>query len=280
MANETEYSNIITVAAYVEAEVAPYFRSTAIMPNLVRAFNFDPGSNSKKLPKAGSLVAEIVAESAEATVREYTESSATLSAEKGKVLVELSDEEMEFAARSKDTFTQEQGRALADKFDSDAMALFAGFSNSVGSTGVDLTIAVVQQGFYTLRLNKIPRPYVCAFSPKAVLDLATAIVASSASIWTNPEQISLINGEAQTNGLAGKILGSDVYESTNITLATDHICAIFNPLYALAAGYKGGFKVETERNLSKGTTEMATTFFHDLTEYNDAAGVKVIAGNA
>lgn len=280
MANETEYSNYITLAAYVDSKLGPYFRASNIMSNLTASFNFSNQSKVLDLPKAGSVTAATVAESTEASNSEYTETKVTLTAAKVVVLSELSEESMKFASANPQFLTQQQAQAISAKFDTDCMALFDGFSVSVGSTGVNIDLADLKEATYKLRLSSIPGPYVYIMHPTAVHDIQTEMVAATTSVWSNQSEISLIGGQPGVNGYVGNIFNVNVFESTNIesiNSAADWGCACISPQFALAVGYSGGFETKLEENISKGTIEVKTTLYYDVKEYYDLAGVLMLA---
>lgn len=284
MANETEYSNYITVAEWVEANIQPYFRSAAIMPNLVHTVQIPRGSKSIKLRKAGSLAATAKTESTDHSNAEYTESSpATLTLAAVKVYTEVSDEAIRHAGADLDALTAEAGRAVAQKFDTDAMALFDALNGGtqVGTSGADCSPQILLQANYTLQAQNIPGPYVYVLHPVQIYDVQDDILASSASLWSNPATLDILGGQAPSdNGLRGSFLGNAVYQSTNVESVNtnaDWAGAHFSPQYALAAGFEQGGQllVEFDKNIKKGVMAMAVTLWYDVKEYSDIAGVSI-----
>lgn len=284
MANETEFSNFITVAAFVEANVQPHFRSAAIMPNLMHTVQIPRGSNASKLRKAGSLTATAKTESTDQANAEYTESSPnTLTLAAVKVYVELSDEAVRHGNADINALAREAGLAVAQKFDTDAMALFDAFNGgtAVGTSGVDCSPQVLLQANYTLQAQNIPGPYVYVLQPVQIYDVQDDILAASASLWANPAMLDIMGGQAPSdNGLRGSFLGNAVYQSTNVESVNtnaDWAGAHFSPQYGLAAGFETGGQllVEFDKNIKKGVYEMAVTLWYDVKEYSDVAGVSI-----
>jgi hypothetical protein len=279
MANETLYALYTTVAAYVAAFTGPYFRAATVAANNVRALNFIPGSSSIKLPKSGALSAATVAENTAASNSQYSETSVTLTAAKVMVLTELSVEAMEFAKANPDFIAQEQGRAIAAKFDTDALALADGFSNTSGATTTALTIAKIQTALLKLQLGNVPGPYVGMLHPKSVNDVRSDLVASTASVWTNPAEIGLMGGQPQQNGFSGNILGLPIFQTTNtksVNTAADWANVVLSPQYAIAAAFHKDVVVDTQWDVTKKTLKICSHLFYDVKEYYDAAGIYLI----
>lgn len=283
MASETEYSNYQTVAAYVEAGITPHFRARAIMPNLMKAVNFQPGSASVKLRKAGSLTATAATESTAHSTSEYTETSPnTLTAAEVKVYTELSDKAIIFGGANVDDITAEAGRAIADKFDADAMALFDALNGGtvIGTSGADLTPALLVQAAYTARAGNTPGMLAYALHPVQVYDVQDDIVASGASVWTNPAMLDFLSGQRPAeNGLRGMFFGVPVYESTNtesLNTAADWGGACFDVSNALAYLIAGGVRVKIGYNVKSGLTEIGVTFWYDVKENSDTSGVAIV----
>lgn len=284
MANETEYSNLVTVAAYVEAGIQPHFRSAAIMPNLMHVVQIPRGSNSVKLRKSGSLVATGKTEATDHANAEYTETSpATLALTAVKVYCEISDEAIRHGNADLDALTQEAGKAVGQKFDTDAMALFDALNGGtqVGTSGADCSPQILLLANYTLQAQNIPGPYAYVLHPVQIYDVQDDILAASASLWANPVMLDIMGGQSPAdNGLRGSFLGNPVYQSTNtesVNGDADWAGALFSPQYALAAGFEigGQLVVEFDKNIKKGVTEMSVTLWYDVKEYSDVAGVSI-----
>lgn len=283
MANETEYSNYITVAAYLDTAIAPVFRSAAVMPNLVHLVNFKNDSDSVKLRKRGSVTATAGAESTAHAISEYTETSpATLTAAEVKVYVELSDKALMFANASVDDLAQEAGLAIAQKFDQDAMALFNSFAGgtNIGTSGSDLTPALMLQASYTVRAQSVGGQLVYVLHPVQLYDVQDDVLSSAASVWSNETKLEFLNGQPpQSNGYAGSFLNIPIFESTNtesLNASADWGGACFNPQYALAAGFASGVRTRIGYNVRSGLTEIGVSLWYDVKEYQDVAGVGIV----
>lgn len=280
MANETLYSNFITVAAYVDAHIIPVLRAKVIMPMFCRIVNLDNGSNSKQLRQKNAQTAVVVAEATAATAAVYQHTSpATLLAKKCVVVNEPSEESEKFAGASLSEITAEQGEACAAKVDVDAMALFAGFSNTVGVSGADLTVAQLIQAAYFVRAADAGAPIVYVLHPMQTYDVQKEIVASSAPVWSNPALVSLLQAAPQANGYRGTFMGADVYDSTRVATANggaDRAGACLVPGVALALANIGGTDTIVQDSVLKRTKLVSTDLYYDVKEAVDGAGCAII----
>lgn len=282
MALETEYSNYITVAAYLDSAIAPVFRSAAIMPNLVHLVNFQAKSDSVKLRKAGSVSATAATESTVHATSEYTETSpATLTAAEIKVYMEISDKALKFGGADLQALARECGVACAQKFDTDALALLDSLNGGtqVGSSGVDCTPGVLLQASYTVRAANVPGPLVYVLHPVQIYDVQDDLINTTASAWSNETMLTLLNGQPPlSNGFAGSFMNIPVYQSTlteSVNAGADWAGGCFSPQYALAAGFAGGVETKLGYNVAKGVTEIGVSMWYDVKEYNDSAGVSI-----
>lgn len=280
MANETEYANITQVAAWVSANTAPHFRAASVMLPLITTETLRPGSKSFKFTQKGSLSMSVVAESSAASKSEYTETAVTLALQKGVVYWELTHEIEEYSDRAMLTeLTQEAGQAAAEKFDTDALALLDGFSNSVGSTGVDLTPAVFKQAAYIARLNDNPASLTAVLHPTQTSDIEDDILTSTAVVYGNPELQQLLSQQRPMGGYRGTFLGVPIFETTNaegINTNADWSGAIFSR-YALAAIVGSGFKFTVSPNVPNSTREASLIMDYQVGEFVDVAGCGIVS---
>lgn len=283
MANETEYSNYQTVAAYLAAEISPHFRSKVVMPNLMKGFNFQNKSDSIKLRKAGSVTATTATESTDHAVSEYTETSPnTLTAAEVKVYMEVSDKARAFGGADINALVAECGAAIAQKFDTDALALADALNGGtvVGTTTVDATPANLVEAAYIVRANNVPGPIAYVLHPAQERDVKDDIIASTGTPWSNTQYLDILGGQQPANnGFRGTFFDVPVYISTNTeSLNTNAdwggVCLDVNE--ALAYGVYGDIMVDIGYNVKKGVTEIGVRLWYDIKEYNDTAGVAIV----
>jgi N4-gp56 family major capsid protein len=163
------------------------------------------------------------------------------------------------------------GNAIATKMDTDLVALFDGFSTSLGSTTTELTAAYLFQAAATLRANKAPGRLVGVFHPYQVY----ALKANLTNTFANPNGGDLQN-EAMRSGYVGTIAGIDIYESANVTVdgSGDSKGCVFAP-EAMALAMKRDFNIEYERDASIRGWELNATAIYGVGELDDSYGVEM-----
>lgn len=277
MANETEFSNFTTVAAYVAANVAPHFRDSVVTEPWITVEEPTPGSSSKKFNQRGSLTANVTSESAAATKSEYTENSVTLTLQKAVVYVELSHEAESYQSGSKlQELVSEAGMACAEKFDADALALAAGFSTSVGSTGVDSANTDIKTAAYNLRLAKQIGQIAAFLHPTQVNNIGDDIIASTTVVHGTPGFQELL--DMQPKSFEGRYLGIPIFSSTNVPSANANAdwLGLMCSKYAIAALKKPTFTVNVGYNVASSLHELAVIMDYQVGEWQDEAGVGIL----
>ena len=94
--------------------------------------------------------------------------------------------------------------------DQDIIALFDGFSTSLGSAGTEITAADIFKAAATLRNAKAPGNYGGGIHPSHAYQLSAKLT----NTFANP------NGRHKTKRcvrLQGSLAGVDIYQSANIT---------------------------------------------------------------
>lgn len=293
MANETTYASNSVIAAALDAQIAPMFTSAAVMPRLVAAFNMGGETNSRarQLPKSGTITAAVVSESSAATAQTLTDTAVTLTLQKAVVVTKPTKEAIKFAQQGTNTNRHASlaAQACGVKFDTDAMALFTGFSQGVDCTS-SATVALMQQAAYLVRAGNIPSGRLaCVVHYKQMYQLGNDIRTSTGAFYGNPQAPvanESVSGNTTVPGFKGISFGIEMYETglTTIDVAPtpdDNVGAVFCPDWAIAALYPTGDmpSFETELDGSVGflesVTHIKTTMWYQLAEYNDAAGVRL-----
>jgi N4-gp56 family major capsid protein len=163
------------------------------------------------------------------------------------------------------------GNAIATKMDTDLIALFDGFSTSLGSTTTELTAAYLFQAAATLRANKAPGRLVGVFHPYQTY----ALKANLTNTFANPNGGDIQN-EAMRSGYVGTIAGIDIYESANVSVdgSGDAKGCVFAP-EAMALAMKRDFNIEYERDASIRGWELNATAIYGVGELDDSYGVEM-----
>jgi len=163
------------------------------------------------------------------------------------------------------------GNSIATKMDTDIIALFDGFSTSLGAAAQEVTVADLFKAAATLRNAKVTGPIYAVVHPYHAYQLS----ANLTNTFANPNGGDLQN-EAMRNGFVGSIAGIDVFQSANITVDGngDAKGAVFAP-EAMCIAMKRDFNLETERDASNRAFELNATAVYGVGELDDSYGVEM-----
>ena len=177
-------------------------------------------------------------------------------------------------------FAAELGKALANKIDADLLASASSFTNSVGTSGADMTENDFLSAIYTLELGNGKGPFVAVLHPYQVSNLRRAIAASTGAVWGGPST------PAADLGSLGTLYGVDIVQSTNcasVNVNADRM-GVMMPLgnqSGLAYVLKTGAKTEFQRDASLRATEIVVTavYGHGCVNAAASGGVKIITNH-
>ena len=272
--NDVSYSAIITDDVYDALMAA------VVTPPLLDQFDImGSASNTVQVPKADKFTAADLTEGVEVANTALTTASITITAAEIGIqatvtdVLEVSDIPAAHGAR-----LRQLGRALGDKMDVDITALFSGFSSTVGSTTVNITLANLLEGIYTLEAADAASlgPLVAVLHPRQTADLRTELEADAASIYTSESDSALSKANA---GYFGSWFGIDIFQSTNVptaNAAADYAGGLFVANYALGMVKKWDARVETLRWAPIRGFVLVATAMYGVGEVEDSAGVKVV----
>lgn len=274
--NDTVYSAIIADM------VLDALMAHVVTPPLLRKFDLsNQPSKSVDVPKADSFTAAAVAEGVELANTALTTAKVTGTAGEVGIMATITDVlEVSDIAAAHGARLRQLGRSIADKVDVDITALFSGFSNSVGSTTVDLALADILEAIYTLEAANAPKPYVGVLHPVQISDIRTALSTAGATPFhSNGIQAGTNEFGPAGPGFAGEWFGIPLYFSTNVPTANvgaDRAGGIFTANYALGMVEKWASKlVPMYWPPIRGWVLVATANY-GVFEIEDSAGVAVI----
>ena len=158
-------------------------------------------------------------------------------------------------------YATEMGKALANKIDTDVLAEVADFTNSVGTTTVNMTHQDYLDAIFTLENGNAVGPFVTVLHPVQIADLRTSLTTSGLATWDASQNAAI--------GAMGSLFGRDIVSSTNcaaVNTAADRQ-GVMMPL-----GFNSGLvwmskrmaRTEFERDASLRATEIVVT-----AEYGD-----------
>jgi hypothetical protein len=185
-------------------------------------------------------------------------------------------------------------RILTTAVESDCVSLFPGLSNSVGSSGSDLTVAqaVAAADGIRERGNRAPDGVVYVLDDQAYNDLRDGCIATGTSWAVFPQVAATMLGieKGAKNGLDGGPVmwfrGFPVYASglcNTANTAADVVSACFthstpaNDTFAtFSLVDKRAFRVETQRDASLRASEVVFSQRIAVGETSDSSGTKLV----
>jgi hypothetical protein len=262
-------SRLIIDAAYAEA----------VMPSLTRVADISNESTlTVEFPKWPLLTASDLTEGTDASNTAVNTTSTSVAADEAGIMITVTDMLLNSAGiGGLEPYATELGKALANKIDTDLLAEVSDFSNSVGTTGVDMTEANFLEAIYTLEAGNATGPFACVLHPIQVNDLRVALSATTGAIWGGP------SAPAADLGAFASLYGVDVYKSTNcasVNIDADRQ-GFMGPVgnqSGLAYVLKTGARTEMQRDASLRATEIVVTALYGDECVNPASngGVAII----
>ena len=259
------FVNIVAQARFTAEE-------QSLMRNLVTIYNIEAQAGTTvQVPKYPAIAAGDLTEGTDMSSTTVSTSSVSIAVGEVGAQVLLTDMAAMGAGNPADELGTVLGNAIATKMDKDIIALFDGFSTSLGATTTELTAAYLFQAAATLRANKAPGRLVGVFHPYQTY----ALKANLTDTFANPNGGDLQN-EAMRNGYVGTIAGIDIFESANVTVdgSGDAKGAIFAP-EAIAVAMKRDFEIEPQRDASNRAFELNATAVYGVGELDDSYGVEM-----
>jgi N4-gp56 family major capsid protein len=280
MSNETTTTtaNDLVYSSIISKEIIEAAWSALVCLPLVKEYDISAQPTlALDIPVWVAVSASAVNEASDLSNSAMSTNKVTLTASEVGVMITLTDKlSYSDILGNIDAYAEQLGKALADKIDTDLAALFAGFSGTAGSTGVDITEADFLTAIYTLENGDAPKPYVAVLHPRQVADLRTAIASSSASLHSLQRSGDLVSNQA---GFAYNLYNVDVYQTTNVATANtsaDRCGAMMSKGQALGIVWKQAAKTELQRDASLRATEVVVTSCYGVGELVDAYGVKIV----
>jgi N4-gp56 family major capsid protein len=269
--NDVSYSAIIT------DEVKDALMAVVVTPALLDFYDLaGQASKAVQVPKADKFTAAALTEGTEVANTALTSASVTGTAAEIGIMATITDVlEVSDIPAAHGARLRQLGRAIGDKLDVDITALFSGFSTSVGSSGVNITLANLLDGIYNLEVNDAAGlgSLVAVLHPRQTADLRTELEADAASIYTSKSDGSISKSMA---GYFGNWFGIDIFQSTNVVdNATNVIGALFVRDYALGMVQKWAARVEAMRWPPIRGWVLVATAMYGVFEIEDSAGVDV-----
>ena len=167
-----------------------------------------------------------------------------------------------------------------------------GFTSTVGTSGVDMTVDDFFSAQFTLTLASVPGPYICILHPRQLADLQSSLRAEAGPNQYVAATQDMLNIKGQ--GFSGMFNGVDIFVSSKVPTANagaDRAAGMFG--YG-AVGYAEGspfaitgaggivapagtpIVVEFERDASSALTKIIGNYYVGVAKLQDSMGVSII----
>lgn len=307
MANEVYYSGLTSsarISAVLSQTIAVKLYDTASLINhpSILKINAAPGSTAVQVPVIswGADAMASVAENASVSNTGLTTTAATLTLARQALRRQVSDLAQATAQGvpldvTIDNIATDMVAAWNKRGTAMIGALASGFSNSVGSTGVDLSVTTFYNAIFSLQLTANSGQFVAILHNQQINDLMSSIRGEGGAIQYRADA----QGVLSTKGVAARFrfLEVDFYQSSRVATANagaDRQGAMFS---AGAFGYKLGnvdeiinqgmvnpadilirspeMFVERSRDAANGLSKMILNFYPGVAEIEDLRAVAI-----
>lgn len=303
MANEVYYSGLTSsarVSAVLSQTIAIKLYDTASLVNhpSILKINAAPGSTAVQVPVIswGADGMAAVAENASASNTALTTSAATITLARQALRRQISDLAQATAQGvpldvTVDNIATDMVAAYNKRATTMITALASGFSNSVGSTGVDLSVTNFYAAIFSLQLTANSGQFVAVLHNQQINDLMSSLRSE-----TGPGQYLAATQEmlvAKGPGFKGQLFGVDIFGSNTVATANagaDYLGMMFAPnaigmATASVSPIMGSttvqpvspVTVEFERDASNGSTIIVGSVLAGVAEIDDAKGVGILS---
>jgi N4-gp56 family major capsid protein len=260
------FANIILQARFTAEE-------ESLMLGLVTRYDIgNQAGKTVQVPKYPAITAGALTEGTDMSSTTVSTTSQTITVSEVGAQVILTDLAAMGAGNPAEELGTVLGNAIATKIDKDLIALFDGFSSSLGGAGTEITVADLMKAAATLKTNKARGQMAAVVHPWHAYQLK----ANLTNTFVNPNGGDLQN-DAMRNAFVGQIGGIDIYESSNVSIdgSDDAKGAVFVP-EALAIAMKRDFNLETQRDASLRAFELNATAIYGVGELDDSYGVEML----
>ena len=273
MANESTSSTLSELYTEIVAEAQFVASEKSIMRNLVKNYAITGGGKAVEVPVYAQVSASAVAEATDLSNTAIDPSSVTITASEVGVMTTLTDLARNSAPRNvAGDIGKLFGEALARKQDADLLALFDGFSVTLGDGTGAISPAVIFNALSTLRANSLPaNECAVVLHPKIAYDLKSGLTNTFAGLDTEN------SNEALRSGFVGTLAGMPIFETSNMAntgTAGDYKGGAFHK-DALAIAMMQDVKIETQRDASLRADEIVATSVYGVGEIHDSYGVEL-----
>lgn len=301
MANEVYYSGLsgnARVSAVLSQLIATKLTDTASLvghPSIMQ-ITAAPGSTTVQIPVIswGADAMASVAENASVSNTALTTAAVTCTLARQAIRRQISDLAQATATGvpldvTLESIATDFSQAWLKRGTTMITALASGFSNSVGSTGVDLSVTNFYAAIFQLQLTANAGQFVAVLHNQQINDLMSSLRSETGpGQYLQSAQMGL---EAHGPGFKGQLFGVDLFGSNTVANnGVDYTGMMFAPMaIAMATASVSPIigstiptpaaqvTVEVERDASNGSSIVVGSILAGVCEVDDAKGVAILS---
>jgi hypothetical protein len=153
------------------------------------------------------------------------------------------------------SLASQMGLALAEGLDKELIALFAGVTQSVGTSGTDNTVADIMKAAAIIRANKYQGPLFAVLNPLQSFGIKAAMTAVNSY-----QNATMTGSDVLGQYFVGTIAGVTILEHSGVAIdgLSNSTGCVFAPT-AFGLAQRGGIAMETERKAAQRATDVVMT---------------------
>ena len=243
---------------------------------LIEKFTLGKGEKQLDIPKSGQVTAADLTDGVDLTDSEDINASivSATTSEVGLKFIITDKLSRQFNQDVMGVVGRQAGDAMARKKDTDAIALFAGFSTSLGADGAAFSLANATSVIARAKGDKFGLNPFIVHHPNAIFKLTQSLQTPLATyplpdVFNKPPVKDFFTGV--------RIAGVPFFEDGNIVQSVGDNAAVGVIATSGAMGYitSAGRNVERQRDASLRATEMVMTEDYGMFELDDSKGASL-----
>lgn len=276
--NNTDINSELFANLVVDAQYAVYENSVARQMVTV----YDAPLNAGKViqvPVWAGISAEYLTDEEAATAKTTNSTSQNITLAEHVVYHQITDQLRDSAyGNVMAQLADQSGRAIAESMDTKVFAEFTNFTDSLGSTTTNASVALILQAAATLRANKLTGPFFAVIHPKQAYDIKKELANAGG---TAIPSVSSVGEGVLNNFYIGQVAGVQIYESSLVASvttggATAWRAGVFAPS-AIGHAMRGSIDMETQRQAARRATDVVLKAVAGQATINATHGVKIVA---
>ena len=285
MANEITFARLEATYSYdyrlmADALIDALYANSNVLQFLRQRSIADFASDSERFPVVPKLAASAIVDGADLTNTPFEPTQVTLTVGEVGVLLTLTDLARTSNIMDMAHYGAQAGRAVAEKLTADITALGAGFSNTVGTSGSNLSEANYRAAITQLAANDVPGPYASFLHPQQEEDLVGSIGSVITAAATSGDSArATTNDLGASFGTVGQLYNTFIVTNSTVPTANagaDRAGAMVAVGRALGYVEKWAIRPEMERDASLRGSEIVVTAAYAVGELDDISGVAII----